>query len=565
MNELVTRPGALTETSASASIPTLLTFIATAARDPSVDIAKFETLLRMQREILADDAKLAFNRALSQVQAETAPVLRDAENKQTNSRYAKLEAIDGMVRPIYARHGFSLSFNSEPLPDNNIRISCDVAHDAGHTRTYNLEAGLDVAGAQGKVNKTSLHGLGSTVSYLRRYLTAMIFNIVFSNEDDDGNRGGNATRPPPGGWDRTTTQTRTLSTPWADQFVPRLLGEANAWKWMNILIAGLAEAPAMGDLEEIAILPAVIKARETAPPEASTKIEAAFSAAYQRLTPPPPTKPKASTPAAASVESSPATKPATKVAPKVEPPAEPQSGFEAVLIDEAGDITSEPFTDPVAFARAYVTLWNGLDIPGQEAAREFNEEALTEAFQNASAKAILTDTEVKQKVQPAIAVVEPPVERGKTSWAGYVKLLKAKLMEVGVGEFGAWVAAQRDTLEKCHMAQRALAVRAITETASMLRVDQPLWLADLIRAKDKPANPSTGEAEPVTDADERWVNNQIAEVRRITTREGFDQLVGSTAVRTVMARLRRDKPALFVRADAVFTDKHLALPGDEGR
>jgi hypothetical protein len=68
-----------------------------------------------------------------------------------------------------------------------------VSHTAGHTEKYQLEAASDTAGPKGTANKTPLHGLASTVSYLRRYLTCMAFNIVLKNDDNDGNR----RQPPP--------------------------------------------------------------------------------------------------------------------------------------------------------------------------------------------------------------------------------------------------------------------------------------------------------------------------------------------------------------------------------
>jgi hypothetical protein len=185
-------------TLADPAMPSLLNFVALAVRDPDIKIDKLEALLRMQREIIADDARLQFHRAMSAVQGEMQPVLRDATNTQTNSRYARLETIDAVMRPIYSRHGFSLSFNSEPVEGANIRIACEVAHSAGHSKMYHLEAALDTAGPQGKLNKTPLHGLGSSVSYLRRYLTCMIFHVVLANEDNDGNRQRNDTPDTPG-------------------------------------------------------------------------------------------------------------------------------------------------------------------------------------------------------------------------------------------------------------------------------------------------------------------------------------------------------------------------------
>ena len=172
----------------------LLNFVARAMADPAIDAGKLEMLLRMQREIVADDARLQFNRAMSAAQGEMVAVVRDATNDQTKSRYARLETIDAAIRPIYVRHGFCLTFNSEQA-GTDVRIVCKVAHVAGHTERYQLDAAADVAGPQGKANKTPLHGLGSTVSYLRRYLTCMIFNVVLSNEDTDGNR-ARETAPP---------------------------------------------------------------------------------------------------------------------------------------------------------------------------------------------------------------------------------------------------------------------------------------------------------------------------------------------------------------------------------
>jgi hypothetical protein len=170
-----------------AAADSLLNFVARAVKDPSIDVAKLEALLRLQREIVAADAELQFARAMSQCQGELQPVLRSMPNTATNSRYAPLDAIDAAIRPIYARHGFSLSFTEVPTEGATVRIAC-IVRCAGHTETYHLEAAADTVGPQGKPNKTPVQGVGSAVSYLRRYLTLMIFNVVMTNEDNDGNR-----------------------------------------------------------------------------------------------------------------------------------------------------------------------------------------------------------------------------------------------------------------------------------------------------------------------------------------------------------------------------------------
>lgn len=166
----------------------LLGFVAMAVKDPTIDVAKLDALLRMQREIVADDARVQFNQAMRAAQGEIIPVVRDAINPETHSKYARLETVDAAIRPIYTRHGFHLSFTEVPNDGPELKIACLVRHDAGHVEPYHLSALSDMTGPKGTPNKTQVQGVGSSVSYLRRYLTLMIFNVALTSEDNDGNR-----------------------------------------------------------------------------------------------------------------------------------------------------------------------------------------------------------------------------------------------------------------------------------------------------------------------------------------------------------------------------------------
>lgn len=250
--------------------------------------------------------------------------------------------------------------------------------------------------------------------------------------------------------------------------------------------------------------------------------------------------------------------------------AGPAGGFEAALIDAAGELVSEPFSDPVAFAGAFLELWNGLDGQMRQALREYNEDALIDAAGDPAASAVLArmhaPAAVRQNVEPAIVAVVPPSDRGKLSWPGYVKALKADLVErTTAANFAPWAAAQRAALEACPVSQRVLAIRAISEAAGRHRVEQPPWLADLIKAKAAAA-PASGDAPgdaPGKSADERWVDAQegaLAAMEGAAGRIAFTELIGSGAVKTIMARLRRDDRVLFDRADQQFTAKHHELP-----
>ena len=165
----------------------MLAIIAAASRDPSVDVAKMRELLDIRREVIAEQARVAFSASMAACQSEMLPVFRDAENSQTRSRYARLESIDVAIRPVYTRHGFALSFDAPESNADGALVVCRVLHQGGHTERYSLRGALDTSGFKGASNKTDIQGLGSTISYLRRYLTMMIFNLSLTNEDNDGN------------------------------------------------------------------------------------------------------------------------------------------------------------------------------------------------------------------------------------------------------------------------------------------------------------------------------------------------------------------------------------------
>src|SRR5690242_1953329 len=164
----------------------LLAVIANAALSPDVDVEKMRALLELKERIDENEAKKQFHAAMIAAQDEIKPVVRNRKNEHTGSKYAELEVIERAIRPIYAKHGFVLSFNSKTSEHGSITMSCTCMHRGGYSKEYELTGALDSTGPSGKQNKTGIQAAGSTVSYLRRYLTCMIYNVVLTNEDDDG-------------------------------------------------------------------------------------------------------------------------------------------------------------------------------------------------------------------------------------------------------------------------------------------------------------------------------------------------------------------------------------------
>lgn len=173
----------------------IISMIERAARDPAVDVDKFERLMKMQREMKAERAKEAFNTAMAAAQAELPQVVRKAENTQTKSTYATLEAIGAAIDPIITKHGFSQSFGTADSPTaGHYRVTCKTSNH-GYEQFDFADVPVDIAGIAGTKNKTPTHAFASTLTYGRRILTMLIFNIKTTKfmPDDDGNAAGAAT------------------------------------------------------------------------------------------------------------------------------------------------------------------------------------------------------------------------------------------------------------------------------------------------------------------------------------------------------------------------------------
>jgi hypothetical protein len=188
-NSLATRQAAEVVQADAAS---LMQIISRASADPKTDMDKLERLLSMYERISARDSERAFNEAMKAAQEEMPVVVRNAKNDQTNSRYATLDAVAEKMDPVIHRHGFSLSFGtSDSALPNHYRVTCTASHEAGHSREYFADVPSDMLGMKGNQNKTATHAFGSTMSYGRRYLKLLVFDVTLKDRDDDGNRAGN--------------------------------------------------------------------------------------------------------------------------------------------------------------------------------------------------------------------------------------------------------------------------------------------------------------------------------------------------------------------------------------
>lgn len=161
-----------------------------ASRDPLVDVDKLERLMAIHERMLKTQAESAFNDALVACQRECGTIAADATNPQTRSKYATYAGLDKRLRPIYTKHGISISYGTEDTPKaETVRVIAHVAK-GGYSRIYRVDMPADGKGAKGGDVMTKTHATGAAISYGSRYLLKAIFNISIGEEDDDGNLSG---------------------------------------------------------------------------------------------------------------------------------------------------------------------------------------------------------------------------------------------------------------------------------------------------------------------------------------------------------------------------------------
>jgi hypothetical protein len=175
----------------------MIQMIERVALNPEASTEKLREMLALRNEIedrakadRKEEQREVYYRAMAACQADLKVVKKNKKNIQTNSMYADLAALARQADPIIHRHGFSVSTQPAGTAENgDLRIRWTVAHTGGHIETGEAQLAIDDKGPKGEKNKTALHGFGSTMSYGRRYLKLMLFDIATS-DDDDGNAAG---------------------------------------------------------------------------------------------------------------------------------------------------------------------------------------------------------------------------------------------------------------------------------------------------------------------------------------------------------------------------------------
>ena len=121
------------------------------------------------------DSIIKLAEALAGAQAEIENAAKKSNNPHFKSKYADLAEVINTARPVLSKHGLSVT-QWPSFADGLVSVETLLAHKSGEWIANTASAPAD---------KLTAQGVGSAITYLRRYSLAALACIA--QEDDDGN------------------------------------------------------------------------------------------------------------------------------------------------------------------------------------------------------------------------------------------------------------------------------------------------------------------------------------------------------------------------------------------
>lgn len=168
-------------------LPAVVTPMAMLAKavEGGADINVLEKLMGLSERWEANQARKAFDNAMSAAKAEIPVILKNrvvdftSQKGRTHYRHEDLAEIARTVSPILAKHGLSYRYRTTSNLNEPVTVTCIVSHRDGHFEENTLSAVRDDSG-----NKNSIQAVGSTLTYLQRMTLKAALGLAASDDDD---------------------------------------------------------------------------------------------------------------------------------------------------------------------------------------------------------------------------------------------------------------------------------------------------------------------------------------------------------------------------------------------
>ncbi len=254
-----------------------------AATDPAFDSQKFETAVAFVKEREAKAERRAYNDAMARISEKLDAIPKTGKNDYLRSKYAEKDAMLAIIKPIAAEYGVGIRFGSQTPSRPGVQCVTCITSLGAHEEITVLEGPvvMPAPSRDGKTQMTPIQAVGSTTTYLERYLLGMVFSLVLADEQDDD---GEATRqrPPTPGGKRSAWQRN--STPDAPRQPPPIPQTDDEWRtWLIKLRDACATIYRREDLVQLAGTNRIKTVIAASPTWAHDEIDHILAEHFERL------------------------------------------------------------------------------------------------------------------------------------------------------------------------------------------------------------------------------------------------------------------------------------------
>jgi hypothetical protein len=137
--------------------------------------------------------------ALVKFNAEVKRIEKDGNNPHFRSKYATLDGIEDEIRPLLQKHGLA-TLQFPGMEEDRVTVKTMLLHESGEWMESDV--------AKARPTKEDPQGVGSAITYLRRYSLTSMLSLSTGDVDDDGNA---ASQPPSQTQQQTRTATQTTT------------------------------------------------------------------------------------------------------------------------------------------------------------------------------------------------------------------------------------------------------------------------------------------------------------------------------------------------------------------
>lgn len=118
------------------------------------------------------------SKAMSLMQSQIKPAVKDSMNSHFKSRYSDISSVWNAIRDPMTSNGLTV-WQDVTTEEKHVSVTTRVVHASGQWVEFGP---LSVP-----MSKTDAHGVGSAISYAKRYALCAALGVVSGDEDDDGN------------------------------------------------------------------------------------------------------------------------------------------------------------------------------------------------------------------------------------------------------------------------------------------------------------------------------------------------------------------------------------------